>query len=374
MRIGIVTKYYKNRNYGGLLQSYALSVYLNNQLYNSEQICYDCSPKSNSVLKKRRILQLFNIKRVITKLIIIPIKRKKNKRNFAFNKFDLYIPHSIKVYYRDNINCCIDDYDLFIVGSDQVWNLDWFDHNYFLEFVPNNKKKISYAASLGHSSLTEERKKYFKNILPSFDAISVREKDAVDLLQPLTDKKVAWVLDPTLLLDKSDWDEICPERRIGKKYLFCYFLGSDKRIRKLAKQYAKKHKLKIVTLPHLCGIAKSDIGFGDYKLYDVTPNDFISLIKYADCVFTDSFHACVFSTIYNKNFYVFNRLGMENMVSRIYSLTELFECQEHFCDTDDKFNMDYIEQLQSINYDKDFQLLKTMKEKSTRFLLDNLKD
>ncbi len=375
-KIGILTHFYKSKNYGGVLQAYALVSYVNASFMRTEQICY----KSNTVNfslphkedNKKIFLRYFSPKKILRKLVFFAKKNKLALRYNAFEKFYEYIPHSENVFNKHNVKNSTNNYDIFITGSDQVWNMTWFDPNYFLEFVPDEKKKIAYAVSMGHSSLTEEQKDYLKRVLPTFTAISVREKDMVDLLQPLTDKKIEWVLDPTLLLDKGDWDEICPERRIKEKYLFCYFLGHDERIRKLAKKHAKKNNLKIVNLPHLCGIAKADIGFGNYKLYDVAPNDFISLIKYADCVFTDSFHACVFSGIYNKNFVAFNRHGMESMATRIYSLCELFECRDHFCDCEEKFNIDYIGRLEPIDYNKDFTLLKEMKERSIDFLKNNL--
>lgn len=369
--IGIITHYYNSKNYGGILQAYALCRFINTMKYNAKQISY-----SYIKIGKRNFSIKFICKHPQNILRKIYYKLNIKRFNSRYNKLNSFnnmsIPHTDNVYTECSLYKLNEIFDCFITGSDQVWHPNVANVGFLLSFT--EKSKIAYAASFAVSQLSNIFCEKISKSLSDYKAISVREKDAVDLLQPLTDKKVEWVLDPTLLLDKSDWDEICPERRIEKKYLFCYFLGADKRIRKLAKQYAKKHKLKIVTLPHLCGIAKSDIGFGDYKLYDVAPNDFISLIKYADCVFTDSFHACVFSGIYNKNFYVFNRLGSESMATRLYSLCELFECQDHFCDTDDKFNMDYIKNLQPIDYNKDFQLLKTMKEKSTRFLLDNLKD
>lgn len=385
---GIITHFYNSKNYGGLLQSYALACFLNKQLSVSEQICYKHNLikflGNESVITKKSIFRYLNIKKIFNRFLRVIDKIRMNSafiaesqrlllRNQSFEKFYPYIPHSKNVFNQDNLKDSINDYCIFITGSDQVWNMAWFDPNYFLEFVPNDKKKISYAASLGNNVLAEEEKEYFKKILPTFDAISVREKEMVDLLQPLVpNKKVEWVVDPTLLLEREEWDKICPERRVKEQYLFCYFLGHDKRLRKLAKKYAKNHNLKIVNLPHLCGINKADIGFGDYKLYDVAPNDFISLIKYSECVFTDSFHACVFSGIYNKNFYVFNRSGAKNMATRIYTLCELFECQDHFCDCDEKFDTAYIEQLNSINYDKDFTLLKEMKDKSIKFLKEAL--
>ena len=366
--IGITTHFYKSTNYGGVLQAFALCKVLVKQGHVAKQICFVNNIKRNN---KHFFRKIFKIPKIVVYKIISPLFTTHiEERLLKFQNFNIKIPHTAKVYNETNIvetNACFDG---FITGSDQVWHPNVINVAYLLGFT--NKKKVAYAASLAVDNLNINQQQIMKEGLVDFNAVSVREKDMVDLLQPLTDKKIEWVLDPTLLLDKGDWDEICPERRIKEKYLFCYFLGQDKRIRKLAKRYAKKHGLKIVNLPHLCGIAKADIGFGDYKLYDVAPDDFVSLIKYSECVFTDSFHACVFSGIYNKNFVAFNRHGMESMATRLYSLCELFECQDHFCDVKEKFNMDYIDKIGQVDYNKNFDLLKEMKNKSIEFLNKNL--
>ena len=379
-KVGILTHYFNSKNYGGVLQAYGLEKVINKlNGFSAEQICYEIATiryGENTIHDKPNLIKFLNplkyystIKKEVCKVFV---EKKIQTRRLFFSEFRAQIIHSAEKYDINNIAECNDKYDVFITGSDQVWNLDWFTPTFFLDFAAKNKKRISYAASIGHSNLNEDRKEYFKRVLPTFDSISVREKDSVDLLQSLTDKKIEWVLDPTLLLDVNDWDEICSARRIEEKYLFCYFLGHDKSIRKLAKKYAKKHKLTIVNLPHLVGFCNADVGFGQHKLYDVGPNDFISLIKYSECVFTDSFHACVFSGIYNKDFYVFNRKGLKNASSRLYSLCELFECQDHFCDIDDKFSLNYLDSLSPINYNKEFKLLHEMKEKSIQFLQDAL--
>lgn len=383
-KIGIISHFYGNQNYGGILQAYALVTFLNNKCgFNAEQICFEMDVSRFCIIEKNKIFTLlkyfnpwkyynrirFYIIRAFNKIFIDKYLLERKK---SINKFADSILHSKKSYRTDCIRECNADYDCFITGSDQVWNLDWFSPAFFLEFANSGKVKIAYAASVGHSCLSEDRISYFKNVLPTFNSISVREKDAVDLLQPFSTQKIKWVLDPTLLLEVKDWEKICSGRRVKEKYLFCYFLGRDKKIRKLAKEYAKKHGLKIVNLPHLNGFCKADLNFGSYILYDIAPNDFISLIKYSECVFTDSFHACVFSGIFHKNFFVFKRKGLENASGRLYSLCELFDCLDHFCDKPEMFSSDYIESLEPINYQKDFKLLKEMKEQSIQFLHEAL--
>ena len=344
-KVGIITHYYGSQNYGGLLQAYALCKKLNALGYNAEQIQYihkDVGEPNNAVRKwsTNRIANALKIRisRVKEKDFFSNMK----KRSKAIEEFRKNIPHSFEIYSKDTISQSNDLYDAFITGSDQVWNMDWYDEAYFLKFV-ENKPKYSYAASVGTNELTTERKKLFKENLMDYTKISVREKDSVELLQPLTKVEVQYVLDPTLLLAKNEWDEICLGKRIQEKYLFCYFLGEGIVERQLAREYADAHELKIVTLPFLNGQKrKCDEKFGDVKLYDVSPGEFVSLIKYSDCVFTDSFHACVFSNIYEKNFFVFPRSGADKMSNRITSLISLFHNQERFCDSSEKQSMEYI--------------------------------
>ena len=344
-KVGIITHYYGSQNYGGLLQAYALCKKLNALGYDAEQIQYihkDVGEPNNAVRKwsTNRIANALKIRisRVKEKDFFSNMK----KRSKAIEEFRKNIPHSFEIYSKDTISQSNDLYDAFITGSDQVWNMDWYDEAYFLKFV-ENKPKYSYAASVGTNELTTERKKLFKENLMDYTKISVREKDSVELLQPLTKVEVQYVLDPTLLLAKNEWDEICLGKRIQEKYLFCYFLGEGIVERQLARDYADAHELKIVTLPFLNGQKrKCDEKFGDVKLYDVSPGEFVSLIKYSDCVFTDSFHACVFSNIYEKNFFVFPRSGADKMSNRITSLISLFHNQERFCDSSEKQSMEYI--------------------------------
>ena len=384
-KIGIITLYYDSQNYGGLLQSYALTYYINNKLgYLAEQICYkpDTIRLGFDIKKRQRKLsKLLNPNCYLKKMegVILNfynkffLSKKLRLRYSSCKTFERSIPHSKLIYDYCNIQECQQQYDMFIVGSDQVWNMNWFDKNLFLDFVSDNKTKIAYGVSLGNGLFNNKQKEYLRTVLPCFAAVSVREKNMVEVLQPLyKNSKISWVLDPTMLLDKKDWDNISSKRIIEGNYLFCYFLGNGKRIRILAKKYAKRHNLQIVSLPHLSAVIKYDIGFGDYKLYNITPNDFISLIKYSERVFTDSFHASVFSILYNKTFFVSNRLGIDVMSDRIYSLCELFGCGSHFLDADDKLNIKYIESVNQLESNYCFSKFNEIKKKSIDFLEQNL--
>lgn len=379
--VGVVSLFYNSTNYGGVLQSYALVEVLNFLDVNTYQICY----QRISIASKRRFLKLFNPLK-LCRFIKNKIRKFKNRKTIEkvsaiaakrFKPFALFvnanIPKTDKAYNQNTIKETLNDTDIFVTGSDQVWNVNYYDEIYRLDFVPQTKYKFSYAAGVSSGELTKKQKYIFQKSLSTYDSISVREREAVNILQPLSDKKIEWVLDPTLLLSREKWDNVCANRKIEESYIFCYFLGSLSIDNGKIIEFAHKRGLKVVMMPYLTGTSCDDSDFGDYKIYDAAPQDFISLIKYAEYVFTDSFHATVFSHIYKKNFFVFNRAGLKSMNDRIYSLTSLFDTQDRFCDTKEKISLKYIEGLLPINYDRLFPKFEEMKEKSINFLKDNLK-
>lgn len=378
MKIGIITHYYNSRNYGGNLQAYALCSVLRGHGYDAEQIAYDKKgdtlTENKGTVGVKRILRGIQsrIKKAGSDWRLRQMRAGLDRRHEAIRRFNEdEIPHSRICYRKENIAAANQEYDVFITGSDQVWHPKALCGAYFLDFAEDDKVKLSYAASVAADHLTAQMQERFRMYLASFDAVSVRERDAVGLIGPLSPKAVHWVLDPTLLLEREQWDELCAERRIAEPYLFCYFLGDSSGERKLAAEYAAAHGLRIVTIPHLDGKFKeSDVGFGDHQLYDVSPGDFISLIKNADCIFTDSFHGTVFSIIYEKEFFAFQRSGYQSMSGRLYTLTELIGAEARFCDTPERCRMEYIERMPPLAYGDGSSGLEEMRRKSLRFLLE----
>lgn len=372
-KVGIISLYYKNYNYGGLLQSYALVRYLNLHSFDTEQISWDfmggLKRYKDETAHHKSIVQI--IKKNIITLIENTNRKNHSKRAIAFERFANIIPHSLKVYTQDDIEGTIGNYDCFITGSDQVWNMSRYNPEQFLHFVPNSKIKLSYAASMPDINLTEDQKTIVCEHLKNLDAVSVREKNTADKLNEWSEKKVEWVLDPTLLLNDSDWDIVAKPYDIKNDYIFCYFLGGRSDIRQIAKAFAKKMRLKIATFSHLGCTNISDVKFGNYKIYDAAPDEFLSIIKNAKYVLTDSFHATVFSYIFKTKFFVFSRAGQENTDSRITSLLEVFDETERFC-TGNKFNVGYLLSLKDKAVTDESVKFAQMKKKSEQFLIDSI--
>lgn len=381
--IGIITLYHNSTNYGGNLQAYALYKYLENRGAEVEQISY--KKVSDGTIRGKLFLMFENgfvsgIKGLVNSLKVRNeyVLADKKDRDIRWNSFQRFskelIRHSDRVYDQNSICDCLDDYDMFITGSDQVWNLKWYDSTYFLDFVDGSKKKkLSYAASFSMKELTNAQKEIVANSLSDYEAISVREKDAATILEGLTDKTVTYVVDPTLLLEEHDWNKICAERVIKEEYVFGYFLGSNIEMIKKAKEFAKKRNLKLVMIPFAAGKyqTKAD-DLADISIVDASPEKFLSLIKYAEYIFTDSFHAVVFSFVFKKQFFVFNRDKKGSMNSRIISLTDMFELQERFCATKEQESLEYIEGLQEIDYSVSFSKFEECREKSYEFINKNI--
>lgn len=354
------------------MQAYSLTQYLLKQGLKVEQIRYNHF--TALPLQKRAKINIIKIISIIRNPEHFYIKMRINHRNkIVVHASEKMVPHSNKVYTEKNVSSCLEDYSAFITGSDQVWHGEW--PAYFLSFVPSGKRKIAYAASTGKSKLTDTDIKMICDYTKDFKAISVREKDTAEALsKALPSSKIEFVLDPTLLLEKTDWETITNSRIIEGKYLFCYYLGNDIRVRSIATEYGRKNGLKVVTIPHMQGrVYSSDLSFGDIQSFDASPKDFLSYIKYADIVFTDSFHATIFSQIFNTQYIIFGRIEHKEMNNRIETLTDIFHTQYRFITEEEHYNLEYIEKLETIDYSITSDRFKMLKKKSKDFLLNSLK-
>lgn len=222
------------------------------------------------------------------------------------------------------------DYDAYIVGSDIVWGREFsgLDPAYFLDFVPKGKRRISYAASvlLTQDGQTEDDS-LFSKWLPTFDALSVRETSSVSSIQRFTEKKVAAVLDPTLLLTQEEYAPLETEcSAAGEPYLLSYFLTHDPAVVDYTNLMAKRMGLRVVHYfaDYPGRVFPTDAGYFSFT----GPGEFLSLIKNAACVFTNSFHGTCFSMIYRKPFYTY--MAKRAMLSRVRDTVSRLGMEERF--------------------------------------------
>lgn len=359
MKTATVTWIYY-RNFGTYLQAYALQQIVK-QLGHENYIIYDnhFAKHADSFHSLRSVLGW--IYGNVVKAIRCPQQFKVDRCYARFLKDYLQIDYRVKTTERLG-----EKYDAFLCGSDQIWSpyLD-FEPYYFLGFPA--ERKIAYAPSLGTGTCNEA---YEKNAIPlirQFDHLSTREEVGTALLKKYIDKPIQTVVDPTLLLDGNSWSKLT-KKVDEEKYLLCYFLSPNDWYINHAKQYAREKGLKLCifgTNPHYREFADKVIYGG--------PKEFLSYIKYADIVFTDSFHATIFSIHFHKNFQTFKRFedGKGNdQNARIYNLFEKLYIDHHFVGKSDQFQPDCNA---SVNWFEVDNHLQDLRDFSLSYLKNSLK-
>ncbi len=250
-----------------------------------------------------------------------------------FDEFNSQIRLSKPYTGIDELYVTPPEYDLYISGSDQLWNpgQPYCLEPYFLTFVPVGCMKISYATSIGITNLTEREKNRFKMWLSSYTAISVREKQAKSLLESFVGRTdICQVPDPTFLLSLEHWDSIAIRPLKKEKYLLLFTLNWSQQLFEYSLRLCEECGLCLVVLaqkqPKYSGTLYIPVT-------DAGPKEFIGYIAEADMVITDSFHCTVFSIIMGaKNFYTYVS-PKNDRGSRITDILDSFGLQNHLLDT-----------------------------------------
>ena len=255
------------------------------------------------------------------------------------------------------------DADIFMTGSDQVWGPmmnGYYDSAYFLQFAQDNVRKLAYAASFGKTKFDASTVADYKKMLASYDKIAVREKSAVVMLDEWgLENYVGQVLDPTLLLDKSEWMNLIIKKNDlvkykDKNYILVYQIHNDPKLSDYAKRLAKHSGMELVRVnPMLHQILR-----GGKFICCPDLSEFLSLIANASCIVTDSFHGTCFSINFGKQFIEIlpnNATGTRNQ--SILELTGLSDRILH--DTDDYSLLGKV-----IDYGKVYEVLVAERRKS----------
>lgn len=363
MKIGILT-FHCAHNYGAMLQCYALQEHLVSMGHSVKVINYQPTYllKPYNVFDIDRIFSknVFKmIKNILRELLLLP---KRIRRHRAFNHFLSKRIYMSKLCDKHTIT---DDFDVYIFGSDQIWNpkiTNGVDGMYFgcFPFPKGQKRYISYAASLGldtiDSLLGESLKVNFKSI----DHISVREETMVKLLMPYTNKPIKVVLDPTLLVSKIVWDKLSDNVK-RRNYVLVYQVREDPNTIEFAKHIARQLNADIVKL---VAWVKRKKGKGENA--SASPEDFVSYIKHASCVVTTSFHGTAFSVIFNKPFYCL-KLG-DGCDNRSNSLLSALKLDNRMIDKNERPTFS------PIDYSFSNEKLEQMRNESNSFLSLSLKN
>ncbi|MCF8009644.1 MAG: polysaccharide pyruvyl transferase family protein [Halanaerobiales bacterium] len=334
-KIGLFTLngYY---NYGNRLQNYALEKILEELGFEVTTIRVKRGNSNTSKIDKLK--KLVKIKTVVLKLKYYLNRSTYDYKKQLFKGFsEKYLSESKRILRcSEELKEISSNFDYFVIGSDQVWNPNnLYGTSYYFSPFATKDQNVAYAPSFGLERLPKEWKEKYKEWLLNFNHLSVREEAGRQIVKDLLDIEIPVLVDPTLLLSKTQWLKISRknEWKPEKKYLLTYFLGQEKKNNlDFIIEFAKQHNLKIV---HLGDIK-------DKRRFTTSPGEFIDYYNDAEIVFTDSFHGTVFSILFKKPFVAFKR---GNINSRIDTLLSKFNFEErhwsHISLNKNYFDIDY---------------------------------
>lgn len=316
-KVGILT-FHRANNYGAVLQTYALCSILNNfSDINAEIIDYKCSEIEKS--RECHFNVSKKIKRNIKEIVKFFFRKRKNEKFSKWTK--QYLILSATVFDRTNIQTSNSKYNIFVSGSDQVWNNTCtnFDYTYFLDFVNEKNKSCSYAASMGTYEFLPQETSEISNCLKKFSKLSVREKTTVSEIASMSSANVILTLDPVALIDNKGWGKIMSKRLFRADYIFVYTVSDEVNVISCAQEYAKIHNCKLIN-------NKTSVNFFAH----CSPSDFLSWIYHAKYIFTNSFHGTMFSILFNKDFMadieLKNKQLKNNRIVELLKITNLESC------------------------------------------------
>lgn len=371
-------------NYGTFLQAFATQTAVRSLGYETEILNIDSVIDDVSKARKKYFMsQMFNLaelksyRQTISAIIAKRINKK--YREYILNRENRFAEFS-KRYFRVGKKCdswtglsehC-KDFSTILVGSDQLWRPANIAGNFYtLNFVPDSINKVSYATSFGLKDIRENQKEITSAFLGRIQHLSCREESGKEIVEKLTGRRAKVVCDPTLLLKQSDWDTQLPaEPIVDGEYILVYLLSNNKKHREYVRKLAEKTSCKIIGVLHGAGYIKGDEKYVDDAPADIGPFDFLNLIKYARYVCTDSFHGCVFSTIFEKDFYVFKRFTDKDKMSTNTRVTDLL----HKFGLSDRLIEDYEELTpETIDYSKVNERVEEFRKYSLEYLINALK-
>jgi hypothetical protein len=355
-------------NYGASLQAFALQKFLLSRGIDNKIIDYLpdylswhyhfrwwISPRGShyGLLKKCAPLRFcYVIRRYLRDMMSVNRKQ----------AFDSFLENNMSLTQRcttiDEINKCVADADILIAGSDQIWNSysleNGLDGAFYLDFGPREAKRISYAASFGVNILKEKDKTFVKNMLAHFNLISVREEKGKELISTFG-YNADVVLDPVFLLDKSEWNTLASSSIPSNPYVLIYAIGGmSDRMSQMVKQIERDGSYEI-----LCIRSNRSVE-GLKEIKTAGPVEFVSLIKSASCILSNSFHATAFSIIFEKPFYTFS-YGEAKTSERLLNLLSITSLLT-------RYNCETFDIHKTVNYDDVRIQLQTYINKASQWI------
>ena len=361
MKVGTLT-FHGAHNYGSVLQAYALQVVLNDVVGENEHEIINFRKNEQkayySTINKGKgiAIRIGNIYNWL-------YRKQLNEKHKKFEDFiKKYLPLSKEVNKSEDVKKIVENYEIVICGSDQVWNPDITgnDLSYFLDFCGEETRRISYAPSFGVEELSESYGKLVKQQLLQFSAISVREEAGKKLIQDLTGRDPQLVIDPTRLMDWQEW-ECCEKEHpaaVGE-YILYYTVRSSQSLWKYCLELAQKRNIKILRIGSNFISKRIKAENNVEYVCDVSPGEWLYLIHHANCVVTNSFHGTAFAINYRKDFFVeFSSLTN----SRLSNIVDLFGLEKQVVGNADS---DYFSE---VDYSKTEIILPEMQKASLEYL------
>ena len=369
MKINIIT-FAHAYNYGAMLQAYSLRKFLEDNGYETKILDY----RDYYIEKNYKAIRInkTSIKTIVKSTIGSILFYHKNKRRYL-NCKEFEINNLIftdKKFYKEkeleNYSGC----DILICGSDQIWNYQITGKAsdvYTLNFG-SVQKKISYAASIGDLKLFATKESEYLKKIKKIDYISVREDDANAYLSNKLNKRIKTTLDPTLLIERREWNRLIQEQTTQdakEKYIVAYYIDPDEEFIKIANYISSKTGYKIIYF------SMRNPGFKNiYKnAYTDGPLQFIKYIRDAEYVVATSFHATVFSLLYEKEFYI---IPHKKTGARVKSLLRRLGLDDRIYTNLMDFKKDNLNK--KINWDSVNEILKRDIADSKKWLLNSIED
>ena len=359
MKIAVMT-IHNALNFGAIFQAYATQEIL------SKYGSVDVVNYENKHIEK--LYSPFNVKfdsSFLKSLVreTLLLKSKVSKKN----KFEVFFNTKLNFTKKvDFVNETLETYDVYVSGSDQIWNpkitngVNSLNEKYFLSFAPENTKKISYASSLGNYRFNTEQERRVKQLLETFASLAVREQDGVEYLEPFLNRKVKQVLDPTLLLSKDDWINKLKlkENKSSEEYILVYTVPRAELLKDAINFYAKQG-IKVISVDS--AIRKT--GNVDKQIRDAGPEEFLNLFLNAKMILTDSFHGVCFSINFQKDFLAISSGVVSNRMRNILSLVGM---ENRLIESVNDFEK--VKPITNEEYRKSFELLEVHKKVSFDYL------
>lgn len=368
-RVGIITMH-KVLNYGSALQAYALQSVVEKMGFRCEIIdylypnAYHLSLRPHFPVWKRMVLWIIQL------LYGFP-ERRRERKFWSFYRDFFHL--SAKQYRsREEIAECPPRYDIYLTGSDQVWNPKYIgrDMTFMLSFVQVDAPKVSYSSSFATDSVPREYVDLYRECLKSYSSISVREQGGVEIVRGLTGQDAEVVLDPTMLLSAEEYDSMAERSsiQIDEPYILAYILGYSFNpypyVEELIRHVRKKtgYKVYLLNVSNVKMLFEKDTR----RLQDVGPAEFAYLFRHAAFVITTSFHGTAFSINFQKPFY--SLLSRGNRDDRLASLLSLCGLSDRAIYMGQEFPADINMESSSASVEK----LQRLKEKSLEVLRKGL--